>query len=125
MYRAMKAYGCHYRVLEDWDTKGYATYNSGLISVAQQMAEGKSDTLIEMGYVGELVAIYELNYDGADEPVILMKGQWVAPKWSCSRHTMIRDLDGLLLANFYTAAATLIDPFIFPSQVEQAFFLGC
>jgi hypothetical protein len=77
-----------------------------------------------MGYVEEVVAIYVLNYGGISKPVILMKSQWMQPKWEGKRQTMIKDSDGLLLANFNTASATLSDPFIFPSQVEQAFFLG-
>lgn len=88
-YRAMKAYGCHYRVLEEPNTTAYTTYDSGLIAVAEQEVEGNSARRIEMGYVGELEAIYELNYGGTTEPVILMKGRWVQPRWTGRGCTMI------------------------------------
>jgi hypothetical protein len=122
-YKAMKAYGYHYRVLEDSNTEGYVTYDSGLIVVAQHMAGGDCETSIEIGYVGELLAIYQLDYGGTSEPVILLKGQWVRPEWRGARCTMMRDSDGLLLANFNRASTTSSDPFVFPSQVQQAFYL--
>jgi hypothetical protein len=36
---------------------------------------------------------------------------------------MMKDTDGILLANFNRASITMTDPFIFPSQVQQALFL--
>ena len=122
-YRAMKAYGCHYRVLEEPNTIAYTTYDSGLIAVAEEEVGGNSWRRIEMGYVEELEAIYELNYGGTSEVVILMKGRWVQPKWTGTRCTMKRDADGLLLVNFNRAVLTVNEPFAFLGQVEQAFFL--
>jgi hypothetical protein len=87
------------------------------------MVAGNSSRSFEIGYVAELVAIYEFNYGGTSEPMILMEGQWVKPQWRGTRATMKKDKDGLLLANFNRASMTTIDPFIFPNQVLQAFFL--
>jgi hypothetical protein len=122
-YKAMKAYGYHYRVLDESNSGGYVTYDSGLISVAEHMVGENSSRSMEMGYVGELVGIYEFNYGGTSEPINLMEGRWVKPQWRGTRATMKKDKDGLLLANFSRASLTTIDPFIFPNQVLQAFFL--
>jgi hypothetical protein len=72
-YKAMKAYGYYYRVLDEPNLEGYVTNDCGLISIAEQMVGGKSGWSIEMGYAGELVANYEIKYDGILEPIILMK----------------------------------------------------
>jgi hypothetical protein len=42
-YKAMKAYGCHYRILEESNTPMYTTYDFGLISVAEQEVGGNYD----------------------------------------------------------------------------------
>jgi hypothetical protein len=48
-------------------------YNFVLISVAQKMVGDNFERSIEIGYVGEPVAIYELNCDGTSKSIILMK----------------------------------------------------
>lgn len=120
-YKRMKAYGNTFRV-KDVNDEHRVSYDSGLISVFEQMnVAGKK--WINMGYVGELVDIWELNYGCTSAPIILMKGSWVRPDWRGERATMKRDIDGFMLANFSQRMPQWSEPFVFPSQVEQAFFL--
>ncbi len=53
----------------------------------------------------------------------MMKGAWVRQDWRGNRPSMKRDFDGFLLANFNRMLPEWEEPFVFPSQVEQAFFL--
>jgi hypothetical protein len=122
-YTRMMAYGNHYRVL-DSDTPYSVTYDSGLITVFEHLNESPlTSGWMEMGYVGELVGIWVLEYGNTSSPIILMKGSWVRQSWGGSNATMKRDGDGFLLVDFRAILPEWLEPFVFPSQVEQAFFL--
>ncbi|CAM6128101.1 unnamed protein product [Calypogeia fissa] len=99
--------------------------DSGLIAVAEQENSGDSRGFIQMGYVGELIGIWLLDYGQTSAKIILLKGRWVSPHWTGPRATMQKDRDGFVLANFADDALLpeWKEPFIFPCQVEQAFFL--
>lgn len=123
IYKRMRAYGNHFQV-RDGDTPHLVSYDCGLISEFEQRESDDSDRAwIEMGYVGELDEIWLMNYGGISTPVILMKGAWVRGDWNGKRATMKRDSDGFLLANFRQKLPEWEEPFVFPDQVEQAFFL--
>lgn len=121
-YKAMTAYGNHYRVV-DRTSDHFVSYDSGLLTVVEQPQNEQGRGRIEMGYVGELTGIWVLEYDNTSQPIILMKGSWVRPQWRGARPTMKRDGDGFLLANVNQRLPEWSEPFVFPNQVEQAFFL--
>jgi hypothetical protein len=77
----------------------------------------------ELGYVGELVDIWKLDYGAISMPIILMKGDWVRSTHTGYRPGMRLDQHGFLLADFREKLPEWEDPFVFTSQVEQAFFM--
>lgn len=121
-YKRMKAFGNHFRVTDEEGLHS-VSYDSGLISVFEQHDVQQGRGWMQMGYVGELTGIWVLNYGTTSQPVILMKGAWVRPDWQGGRPSMKRDSDGFLMANFNQRMPEWSEPFVFPSQVEQAFFL--
>ncbi len=121
-YNRMKAYGNIFWVKEVNDHHR-VSYDSGLISIFEKMSIERDRKWNEMGYVGELAGIYLMNYGNTSSPIIVMKGSWVHPEWHGERATMKRDNDGFLLANFTQRMLEWEEPFVFPRQVEQAFFL--
>lgn len=122
-YKRMRAYGNHFRVKDEQGDHS-VSYDCGLISVFEQRTSEEQRGWMKMGYVGELIEIWVLNYGNTSVPIILMKGAWVRSEWHRARATMKRDPDGFLLANFNSRLPEWSEPFVFPSQVEQAFFLN-
>jgi hypothetical protein len=119
----MMAYGNHYRV-RDEHTPDTVSYDCGLISVFEHRDEDMGRGWMKMGYVGELTDIWLLDYGEISTPVILLKGAWVRQVWGGPRPAMRKDSDGLLQANFRQLLDEWDEPFVFPSQVEQAFFVN-
>ncbi len=57
------------------------------------------------------------------QPVVLFKCDWVTPgfdRWG--NPTYKQDEDRFLLANFRNLKVEVIEPFVFPSQVQQVFY---
>jgi hypothetical protein len=117
VYKRMLAHGNHYRV-RDSDTPYVTTYDCGLLCIFNHSQDDG-----EAGYVGELTQIWVMDYGPTSLPIILMKADWVPREWHGPRATMKRDGDGFLLANFGRRLPEWTDPFVFPSQVQQAFFV--
>jgi hypothetical protein len=73
--------------------------------------------------VGVLKDIILLNYGPVFQLVVLFKCDWVthgSNRWG--NPTYRWDEDGFLLANFCNLKAEVIEPFVFPSQVQQVFY---
>jgi hypothetical protein len=80
-------------------------------------------TLGSFQYVGVLKDIILLNYEPMSQPVVLFKCDWVTPRFDRWGNPMYkRDEDGILLANIYKLKVEVIEPFVFPSQVQQVFY---
>lgn len=121
-FKRITAYGNHYRVLDQY-TAGLTTYDSGLLTTFNQRHAHLGMQVKEMGYVGELVDVWRLNYGAVSTPVILMKGVWVRSAHTGYRPGMRIDRHGFFIADFRSTLPEWEDPFVFPWQVEQAFFL--
>jgi hypothetical protein len=77
-------------------------------------------TLGSIQYVGVLKDIVLLNYKLVFQLVVLFKCDWVtlgSDRWG--NPTYRRDEDGFLLENFCNLKVEIIEPFVFPSQVQQ------
>lgn len=121
-YKRMSAYGNHYRVCDDYSPE-LTTYDSGLLMVFSQQHEKMDMKVLQLGYVGELVDIWKLDYGATSMPVILMRGKWVRSTHTGYRPGLRLDEHGLLLADFRSTLPEWEDPFVLPYQVEQAFFM--
>ena len=121
-YKRMNAYGNHYRAKDDY-TPGLTSYDSGLLTVFWQQHAQMEMKVLQLGYVGELVDIWKLDYGAMSMPVILMKGEWVRSTHTGYRPGLRVDEHGFMLADFRSKVPEWEDPFVFPSQVEQAFFM--
>ncbi|KAL2611864.1 hypothetical protein R1flu_023556 [Riccia fluitans] len=118
VFRKMCTYGNHYRVVSDmlWVDE-CKTYDCGIAARADVVAEVPQDK--DISHVGVLVRILQLDYGlGVDNPV-LFQGKWVRNDATSFKH----DRDGFLMANLRKWLSNRDDPFIFPSQVEQVFFI--
>ncbi len=74
--------------------------------------------------MGVLKDIILLNYGLVSQPMVLFKCDWVtrgSDRWG--NPTYRRDEDGFFLTNFRNLKAEVIKPFIFPSQVQQVFYV--
>ncbi|KAL3678810.1 hypothetical protein R1sor_021766 [Riccia sorocarpa] len=60
-----------------------------------------------------------LDYGLGNDNPVLFQGRWV----QSGPAGLKVDRDGFLLANFHRMIPEVLDPFIFPSQVEQIFFM--
>jgi len=59
------------------------------------------------------------------QPVVLFKCDWVTPRFDrWGNPTYKHDEDGFLFAKFCNLKAEFIEPFVFPSQVQQVFYVN-
>jgi hypothetical protein len=79
---------------------------------------------IQMNYVGMFKDIMQLDYGHVHAPVILFKSKWIKSKDNRGNDTYIRDDVGFVVVNFKHKLPVLQEPFIFPSQATQVFFLN-
>jgi hypothetical protein len=123
-YAKVKVYNNHYRVTTNNETTTMATYDFGVASIFQQPhATNGGMTFGSIQYVGVLKDIILLNYGLVFQPMVLFKCDWVTPgsdRWG--NPTYGWDENGYLLANFRNLKVEVIEPFVFPSQVQQMFY---
>jgi hypothetical protein len=124
-YAKVTAYDNHYRVIIDNEATTRATYDSGVTYIFQQPhATNEGMTLGSIQYVVVLKDIILLNYGPVSQPMVLFKCDWVTPRFDrWGNPTYRREEDGFLLANFRNLKAKVTKPFVFPSQVQQVFYV--
>lgn len=118
-YTRVTAFGNHFRV-EDLSTRHLLSYNSGVASVFQEVAENAEESSVN--YVGVLKDVLELDYGALSTKIILLRCEWVKRQDSRGNPTYTKDESGFLVVNFRHKLPRLAEPFIFPSQATQVFF---
>ncbi|KAL2621353.1 hypothetical protein R1flu_001558 [Riccia fluitans] len=114
----MHAYGNHYQVVSDiLRVDECKTYDCGIVARADVIAEVPQDR--DISHVGVLMHILQLDYGLDEDNPVLFQGKWVRNDAASFKH----DKDGFLMANIRRWLFDRDDPFIFPSQVEQVFFI--
>ena len=73
-----------------------------------------------LSYVGILREILQLMYQ--QTPVILFRGSWVPPN-EHGNPTLKRDKYGFWMANFRRRQRANQQPYVFPAQVKQVFYV--
>ncbi|KAL3698568.1 hypothetical protein R1sor_012644 [Riccia sorocarpa] len=111
-YRKIQAYGNHYRVQES-NRAAFSTFDCGIAATTDE----HNSTFM---HVGVLKRILQLDYGLGNDNPVLFQGRWV----QSGPASLKVDRDGFLLANFHRMIPEILDPFIFPSQVEQVFFMS-
>ena len=118
-YTRVTAFGNHFRV-EDDSTRHLLSYNSGVASVFQEVAENTEESLVN--YVGVPKDVLELDYGALSTKIILLRCEWVKRQDSRGNPTYTKDESGFLVVNFRYKLPRLVESFIFPSQATQVFF---
>lgn len=121
-YKAMKAYGNHFRVNHGRSSK-LGTYDSGLLSVFVQERSDLGYRVCNLGYVGELADIIKLDYGQTSIPIILMRGTWIRNTTEGDNAAMVKDEFGFLTVDWRQKLRMWEEPFVWPAQVEQCFFV--
>jgi hypothetical protein len=67
--------------------------------------------------------ILRLDYGLVHTPINLFRCEWVKQKDNQSNPTYVLDEVGFLIINFRHKLPIMFEPFIFPFQVTQVFFL--
>lgn len=121
-YKKIKAYGSHFCV-DDSSTISTVIYDSGVATfLSHSNDDGNHPPSRQLHYVGVLKEILELNYGPISTPIILFWGDWVQNGLDNKGNpTYKQDQAGFLMANFKHMLLKSNEPFVFPSQVEQAF----
>ncbi len=74
--------------------------------------------------MGVLKDIILLDYGFVSQPVVLFKCDWVTfgyDRWG--NPTYKQNEDGFLLAYFHHLKADIDEPYVFPMQVQQVFYV--
>ena len=123
-FRSCTAFGYHYRATETDTSDGFKTYDSGIaLTCVQTCRSSRADGKVveaTLSYVGVLWEILQSMYQ--QTPVILFRGSWVPPN-EHGNATMKRDRYGFWMANFQRRQRASIEPYVFPAQVKQVFFV--
>jgi hypothetical protein len=119
-YTKMKAFRNHFRA-EDEATSRMQTYDNGIASIFAVPTEDARD--MSVNYVGVLKDILELDYGPMRQLVILLRYEWIKREDNCGNPTYVRNDARFLVVNFRHKLRNMSDPFIFPNQGIQVFFL--
>ncbi len=123
-YKRIKAYGSHFRV-DDQISVGCVTYDSGVASFfSHNNVDDNHHPSRQLQYVGILKDILQLDYRTISTPIVLFRCDWV--RNASDNHanpTYKRDHVGFLMANFRHMLPKDIEPFVFPPQVQQVFYV--
>jgi hypothetical protein len=96
-------------------------YDSGIASVLDVSTEDVRDVLVN--YVGVLKDMLKLNYGPMHTLVIFLCFEWIKKEDNRGNPTYIRDDTRFLAVNFWHKLPSMSEPFIFPNQATQVFFL--
>jgi hypothetical protein len=119
----LKAYGNHYQV-SSCSTHGMVNYDYGVESIFNQWCMQVHDEDVDVQYISVLKDIYLLDYDPVSSPIVLMQCEWVQNGIETRGNlTYQRDEAEFLLANFRYIMVDHEEPFIFPSQTQEVFFV--
>ena len=121
-FKSIKSHGCHYRVANEDGTNKHVSYDCGIAGLFKQGCRSnirdKEVVEVQLAYVGTLVEILQVSYGSTN--VILFKGRWVRPDCG-DTPTMKQDEYGFWLADFSRMQPPNVQPYVFPSQVQQVF----
>ncbi len=121
-YKRIKAYGSHFRV-DDQTSVGCVTYDSGVASFfSHNNVDDNHHPSRQLQYVGVLKDILQLDYRTMSTPIVLFWCDWVQNVLDNRGNPTYKwDDVGFLMANFRHMLLKDIEPFVFPSQVQQVF----
>ena len=123
-FRSCTAFGYHYRAAESDSAEGFRTYDCGIaLTCTQTCRSSRADVNVveaTLSYVGILREILQLMYQ--QTPVVLFRGSWVPPN-EHGNATLKRDRYGFWMANFRRRQRASQQPYVFPAQVKQVFFV--
>ena len=121
-FRAMNAYGIHYRVKTA--ELSLTTCDSGIAAKFRRpwRSRLRDHNLVEavVEYVGYLQEIVELDY--TSHCVVIFVCEWVKANYAGSNATVRKDRIGFTVANFNRMVPYGKESFAFPIQVQQVFF---
>lgn len=104
-------------------TNGYRYHTKGREKFRKTQNSGVSVEADGQTYFGVLTDIYELDYFGSFK-IVLFRCDWVD---ITSPRGLKKDKDGVILVNFskliHTGQLLQDDPFVFPSQTKQVFYV--
>jgi hypothetical protein len=122
-YKKIKAYGNHFHV-DDQTSVGCVTYDSGVASFfIHNNVDDNHHPSRQLQYVGVLKDILQLDYGTMSTPIVLFRCDWVRnASDNCGNITYKQDNARFLMVNFRHMLPEYIEPFVFPSQVQQVFY---
>jgi len=83
---------------------------------------GDGDAMVE--YVDVIKDIFKLDYEPISTPIILMRCAWVRNRNDVKGNpTYKQDEVRFLACNFWYMMTEDEEPFVFPTQVQQMFFM--
>ncbi len=124
-YKRIKACGNHFCV-DDQTSVGCVTYDSRVASFfSHNNVDDNHHPSRQLQYVGVLKDILQLDYKTMSTPIVLFQCDWVRnASDNRGNSTYKRDDTKFLMANFKHMLSEDIEPFVFPSQVQQGFYVN-
>ena len=123
-YRSMSAYGNHFRVEDPAQGNPYRTFDSGVacigVTVCQNSASDRRPVEAHLKYVGIVRNIIQVDYDVLK--VNVLSCSWIKPDVAANS-TMKQDEHGFWLIKNDAFLRAHVDPYIFPAQASQVFYL--
>jgi hypothetical protein len=121
-FRAITAYGNHYRVKTA--ELSLTTCDSGVAAIFKRPCRSgirdQNPVQAEVEYVGNLQEIVELDY--SSHCVIILVCEWVKANYAGTNATVRKDRMGFTVANFNRMILYGKESFAFPIHVHQVFF---
>jgi hypothetical protein len=110
--------------VDDQTSVGCVTYDSGVASFFNHdNVDDNHHPSRQLQYVDVLKDILQLDSGAMSTPIVLFRCDWVRNALdNCGNPTYKRDDVGFLMANFRHMLPEDIEPFVFPSQVQQVFY---
>lgn len=121
-FRAINAYGNHYRVKTS--ELSLTTCDSGVAAIFKRPwrsgIHDENPVQAAVEYVGNLQEIVELDYNS--HCVIILVCEWVKANYAGTNATVRKDRMGFTMANFNRMIPYGKESFAFPIHVQQIFF---
>jgi hypothetical protein len=119
----MKVFGKHFKV-DDEHNNILVTFDSSVASFFQQFEGSDNDVFGQIQYVGIVKDISKSDYGPMFSPIVLFHCSWVKNGIDNRGNPIYKQDDvGFLLPNCHHLLHEFDEPFVFPSQVQQVFFL--